>query len=362
MNDMPRRAKRPAPDGGIPFIGMALVGCLPSPLKRVYYRWRGARIGKGVSLGLFSYIQSPDIVIGDNASIAPCTFIRARTRCHIGARSRIHAFTAIDTGIFAMGEDSAIGEQVVVGGIQTPRSALIIGDRTKIFSFSFINPTEAITIGDEVCVGGGSYLFTHGTWQSMLDGFPGSFGPITIEDGSWLGWRGFVMPHVTIGKEATVGAGSVVTRSIPTRQLAVGAPARVIKTADEYIRKPDAAGQHALLIEWLEEYTDFLKYLGKSAMLERQNDGTVRLVISQRKSLAFTVVYRQHAHTGIASDMDALLSLTAISEPERDALNRKGHAWFDIAGRECGLISHPLCAELRNFLSRYGVRFKVVSA
>lgn len=53
--------------------------------------------------------------------------------------------------------------------------------------------------------------------------------PIVLEDNVWIGARVIVMPGVTIGRDAAVGAGSVVTSDIPPRVLAAGVPARVVK-------------------------------------------------------------------------------------------------------------------------------------
>ena len=53
--------------------------------------------------------------------------------------------------------------------------------------------------------------------------------PITIGDNVWLGGGVIVCPGVTIGADTVVGAGSVVTRDLPARVVAVGNPARVIR-------------------------------------------------------------------------------------------------------------------------------------
>jgi acetyltransferase-like isoleucine patch superfamily enzyme len=55
-------------------------------------------------------------------------------------------------------------------------------------------------------------------------------GPVTIEDEVWLGENVCVLPNVTIGKHSVVGSNSVVTKDIPPYSVAVGTPARVIKT------------------------------------------------------------------------------------------------------------------------------------
>lgn len=56
--------------------------------------------------------------------------------------------------------------------------------------------------------------------------------PITIEDNVWIGGGAILLPGVTIGKNSVIGAGSVVTRSIPENSVAVGNPCRTIKRLD----------------------------------------------------------------------------------------------------------------------------------
>ena len=61
---------------------------------------------------------------------------------------------------------------------------------------------------------------------STLDGTPN----VEIGDGSWLGTHVVIAGNVTIGKNCVIGAGSIVTKSIPAGSLAVGSPAKVIKS------------------------------------------------------------------------------------------------------------------------------------
>ncbi|MGY1607517.1 MULTISPECIES: DapH/DapD/GlmU-related protein [unclassified Geodermatophilus] len=56
--------------------------------------------------------------------------------------------------------------------------------------------------------------------------------PITIGDDVWLGGGAIVLPGVTIGENTVVGAGSVVTRDLPADVVAVGNPARVVRTLE----------------------------------------------------------------------------------------------------------------------------------
>jgi acetyltransferase-like isoleucine patch superfamily enzyme len=58
--------------------------------------------------------------------------------------------------------------------------------------------------------------------------------PIIIEDNVWIGKNVIILKGVTIGKGSIIGAGSVVTRNIPEESIAVGNPARVIKSVKSW--------------------------------------------------------------------------------------------------------------------------------
>jgi serine acetyltransferase len=63
------------------------------------------------------------------------------------------------------------------------------------------------------------------------------FGRVKISDNVYIGARVILMPGVTVGQNCIIGAGSIVTKDIPDNSLAVGSPARVIKTTSEYAEK-----------------------------------------------------------------------------------------------------------------------------
>lgn len=58
--------------------------------------------------------------------------------------------------------------------------------------------------------------------------------PITIGNNVYLGYEAVVLPGVTIGDNVVIGARAIVTKDIPPNSVAVGVPAKVIKTLDEY--------------------------------------------------------------------------------------------------------------------------------
>lgn len=74
--------------------------------------------------------------------------------------------------------------------------------------------------------------------------------PITLEDNVWLGGSVTVCPGVTIGENSIIGAGAVVTRSIPANSIAVGNPARVIKALDPRAPRPIEAASVGVINEY----------------------------------------------------------------------------------------------------------------
>lgn len=108
---------------------------------------------------------------------------------------------------------------------------ITIGPRTFInFDCVFLD-CNRITIGAEVQIAPGVHIYTatHPLDPAIRRSNLESAHPVTIEDGVWLGGGAIVCPGVTIGANTVVGAGSVVTRSLPPGVLAMGNPCRIIR-------------------------------------------------------------------------------------------------------------------------------------
>ena len=63
------------------------------------------------------------------------------------------------------------------------------------------------------------------------------FGPIVIGNNVHIGNNAIIMPNVVVGDNVVIGCGAVVTKNIPSNSVAVGIPAKVIETIDEYKEK-----------------------------------------------------------------------------------------------------------------------------
>ena len=102
-----------------------------------------------------------------------------------------------------------------------------------------------IVIGQDVLIGPNCSLYTaiHPTEPGPRRAKWESAAPIALGDNVWLGGSVVVCPGVTIGENSIIGAGAVVTRSVPANSIAVGNPARVIRALDPTLPRPiQAAG------------------------------------------------------------------------------------------------------------------------
>lgn len=107
---------------------------------------------------------------------------------------------------------------------------LVIGDRCS-FSGVALRCFGDITLGDNVRVGANTTIISGDAHQD--DPRAGKNKPINIEDNVWIGSNVMILKGVTIGRNSVVGAGSIVTRSVPENVVAAGNPCKVIKSLNE---------------------------------------------------------------------------------------------------------------------------------
>lgn len=99
-----------------------------------------------------------------------------------------------------------------------------------------------VELGDNVRLTSGVKITTHdgGLWVLRNDGRlkdADKFGRVKIGNNVHIGLNSIIMPGVTIGDNVIVGCGAVVTKDIPSNSVAVGVPAKVIESIDEYYEK-----------------------------------------------------------------------------------------------------------------------------
>ncbi|MGW6731468.1 sugar O-acetyltransferase [Streptomyces sp. NPDC055013] len=127
--------------------------------------------------------------LGEEAHLRPPLYVDYGSNITIGARTFVnYNLTALDVAAIIIGEDCQIGPNV-----------------------QLLTPTHPLEP------------------QPRRDKLEAAR-PITIGDNVWLGGGAIVLPGVTIGDNSVIGAGAVVTRDIPANVVAVGNPARVVRS------------------------------------------------------------------------------------------------------------------------------------
>lgn len=114
---------------------------------------------------------------------------------------------------------------------------LVVGDDVDFAARVLVTTDGGLEIGNRVLIGYGTQIITR---NHRIPPLPGRIfdaghtnGPVAIGDDVWIGAGCMVLPGVTIGSNAVIAAGSVVTRNIPGNAVAAGVPARVLKYRDE---------------------------------------------------------------------------------------------------------------------------------
>jgi acetyltransferase-like isoleucine patch superfamily enzyme len=130
---------------------------------------------------------------------------------------------------FEIGDGVTIGEQAVIQGRHDGRC--VIGDKVWIGAQAFLDARDVV-LGDHVGWGPGARLLgsTHTGLPLDLPIIATDLliAPTAVEAEADIGVNAVILPGVTVGRGAIVGAGAVVTRDVPPYAKAVGAPARVI--------------------------------------------------------------------------------------------------------------------------------------
>jgi len=202
-----------------------LLGGMPGAagyfLRSRLYRGLFARAGRG-------------LLIGRHVTFRHFRKIRLGDRVVIDDHAVVDAKGTDNRGI-EVGDGVFIGRNTIVycknGDIRL-EAGVNLSSNCTVFS------SNDLTVGTGTVVGGYSYLLSGGEYDPR-DRTPfvdqsgmRTRGPLRIGADSWLGARVTVLDGASIGDRCVIGAGAVVTRPIPSRRVAVGVPARVVKSLE----------------------------------------------------------------------------------------------------------------------------------
>jgi acetyltransferase-like isoleucine patch superfamily enzyme len=178
-----------------------------------------ATLGQRISLwwGRRLATRHREVTADPTARLSPQAHISPRHGAiSIGARATV-ALGAIIQGNVILGDDASVQAYSVLvgyGGREMPTGRIRIGN--------------GVRIAPHVMMIAANHVFSDPDRPIHDQGL--DHAPITIEDDVWIGGRVNVVAGITIGRGSVIGAGAVVTKDVPPYSIAVGVPARVVKS------------------------------------------------------------------------------------------------------------------------------------
>ncbi len=135
-----------------------------------------------------------------------------------------------------IGNKASISTKIVIdNAVTNDYSHLVIGNRCYIGKNVFFDLVEPVVIEDEGVISARVTFLTHSDPGERLlrKYFDRSTGEIRVGKGAWIGACATIMPGVTIGEGAVVGANALVNKDIPPYSVAAGVPAKIIRKLNE---------------------------------------------------------------------------------------------------------------------------------
>lgn len=159
------------------------------------------------------------------------TFLISKIPFSPGVFIRRLYFSIMMAGNF--GKSVSVGENVKKGSyklLQIDNYVSILGNVVLGYAIGGrIILKEGALIGHDVLFVNNMHAYKNKKLRVQDQGYIEPFEDIEVGRNTWLGARSIILPGVTIGDYSIIGAGAVVTKSIPKNSIAVGVPARVIK-------------------------------------------------------------------------------------------------------------------------------------
>jgi serine acetyltransferase len=189
----------------------------------------------------------------ERISVACFRFPVLRAMCvSIGKRLQMERIPNITGPVrIYLGDDVRLsGQSSISGGRVLSNPEFRVGNRSFIGSGCAFSVAKSITIGDDVLIAGGCTVSDYSGHPldpekriAEIQVDPEDVRPVRIENKVWLGRGATILPGVTIGEGAVVGAATVVTKDVPPGHICVGNPGRLLsRTVYESSRKRNQPG------------------------------------------------------------------------------------------------------------------------
>lgn len=296
----------------------------------------GAKIGKNVELGLGSIIIPFDYDF---------------KKIHIENDVIIEDGVQIFSKNLFLGKETQIKNNTKISG----QSDFTVGKRVYIDQECHFDLRRNITLGNDVIISGGCWFYTHMVFQSVLDGAPSKFGQITIEERTYLGANVFVLPDITIGHDAIIGARAVVTKNVNSDTVMVGNPAKEIAKTSQRTRKLTTEDKNIIVKDIL---LDFIHVYHEKITQVKPWDNIEMIFLFQNRAILF--LPRIDLFLVIGEKMKKFKKpniLISFGIPEKIKIECDKNAiyWFDLESRTQSLKTNKYSRILERFFENYGI-------
>jgi acetyltransferase-like isoleucine patch superfamily enzyme len=289
-----------------------------SELMKFYLRLNGAQIGKNTFVSISSRIVGKKIIIGNDSRILSRVKIKAKS--------------------IELGQRCIISDDVFISG----KGNISIGSKSYLGKKSRIDLSRDVSIGFDVGFGENSIIWTHGYYPPVDEGYPVTYGGVTIKDKAWVSTNIIILPNVTIGESCIIGAGSVITKSIDDRLVVAGNPGKPIKKVDDILKPIEFNKLFENLIG------DFLE--NKSFTIEKYDDFTL---IKFGKS----DVYISDSFELLPKSILNKNSIVISKNIDKNKLIQNNILFFDLQDKICLRTKNEFFNELETHFQAYGMRF-----
>jgi acetyltransferase-like isoleucine patch superfamily enzyme len=310
-------------------------------------------LGDSVVLGHSTDIRSTDLMIENGVKIEHNCRVLVGEKLRIGRNASIGYSSELICRSAEISE-GFYGEHSLImgggGGARGPYSDLRIGRFVHVGEYSVLNTARPITIGDETGLGAHVSLYTHGMWPPALEGYPLTFGPISIGKKCWITGYSIVLPGVTIGEGAVVAMGSVVHQDLPPRCLAGGRPAKVLKEGI-YGNVLSSSQKDSILREIVSRYAPELEFKGFQVQ-KAESSGNIFLKVGNAN-----IAYLSADDLGEMPISNGRTIIIAWQKVPPEVLPVGKTTVFNLGAMEIEGVVDELSEDLRDFLRRNCIRF-----
>ncbi|MBI1884082.1 MAG: acyltransferase [Chlamydiae bacterium] len=194
-------------------------GALGILLRKWTYPWILGRVGRGVLFGHHITLRHPrKIFIGEGVIIDDYVMLDAKGETNRGIE---------------LGEGVFIGRQSILYG---KNGNIVLEKKVNVGHRCIFYSSNQLTVGEGTMVAADCYLMSGGAYDLQSpekfcdqDGM-NTKGPLSIGSNVWLGAKVVVLDGVSIGENSVIGAGAVVVEPIAKNSIAVGVPAKIIRS------------------------------------------------------------------------------------------------------------------------------------